>query len=639
MSSDSTIELRPRTAGQVLDDAWRLALADAPLLLAMAGLFAGPAVTALVLLLARPVPDALVARGILPGLAALLLPLTGLGSGACQELFRRRAAGERVRLGSCLRAALRRGPQHAAARALVLLGAGAIGLLVGGLAQVLTGPAFWVAVGVLLLILALPALSLWVSVGTVLPILATGDGRLLLALRDSARDARRQPIRSAAVILSRLPLLLLAVANLFLLIEVGLWVAGSLAGLDTAFLDVQLSPGNPVFLLGLVVLAWLALTPYFEASSFLLHLDNRVRHDGLDLVYRVRALFPPSDRPRVASAVLALVGLLLGSTPATAQDDRLTVVRDVRQGVQQLKNNVKTADPFPRDDRYEKQLRQLYERLPEDPPRPRWFAQALDGFDRLDRAATLRVLADLEEKLALLEDSLTAPPGREGVPPRTPEQIKQFEGAQEDSGAGKSKAAREDKERVRRDDPAEDGPERHAGGGGPGIVAPQTGFGLGLLGWIVLGALALAVLAVALFLFLRQSDAGEPTPAPTTESLPSPDVAALEPDEQSPAELWRRAERLARQGDYLGAVRCLYLAVLTHLHRADLIRYEKTRTNGEYLRQLGTAEGRGGLVEPFRRLTRLVEQKWYGERACAADDYDSCLELASELRSVASGGR
>ena len=41
MSTNTPIDLRPRTPGEILDDAWRLALADAPLLLALSGLFAG----------------------------------------------------------------------------------------------------------------------------------------------------------------------------------------------------------------------------------------------------------------------------------------------------------------------------------------------------------------------------------------------------------------------------------------------------------------------------------------------------------------------------------------------------------------------------------------------------------------------
>jgi hypothetical protein len=614
MPTDPTIDLRPRTAGEVLDDAWRLALAEAPLLLALSGLFAVPAVVAGLLLLMRPSPESALGQCALPALVAVLLPLTGLGSGACQELFRRRAAGERVTLCACLRAALRRAPQHAAGRALTLLG-----------------------IGLGMLVLALPGLTLWVSLGTLHPILTAGDGRLFAALRDSARDAQRQPARSGAVVLSRLPLLLLTVWNLFLLAEAALWVAIGPAALDVAFLDLLLSPKNPAFVISLVALAWLALAPYFEASSFLLYLDNRVRHEGLDLTYRVRSLFRTFDKGRVAVFLLALGGLLGGTAPARAADDRLTAVREVRQGVRRLIDEVKAADPFPRDRRYQARLRELSALMPPGQRHGSWFEKAVEDIGPLDRGGTLEVLDQLDERLALLEESLERPEDGEGRPERTRDEIKQLRpGGEDGKDAARSKSREhppEDRDKARRDDPGEDDPGPHPGGGGGGALGPQaSGTGLGSLGWALFGGLALAVLAGALVLFLRQRDRDEPARAPTTEALPSQQEPALEPDEQSPADLWRRAEALARRGEYLAAVRQLYLAVLTQLHRADLIRYDRTRTNGEYLRQLRAADGAGAVVDPFRRLTRLFEQKWYGERACAADDYDTCRELASEVR-------
>ena len=39
---ERTLDIRPRTTGQILDDAWRLALADAPLLLTLSSLFSVP---------------------------------------------------------------------------------------------------------------------------------------------------------------------------------------------------------------------------------------------------------------------------------------------------------------------------------------------------------------------------------------------------------------------------------------------------------------------------------------------------------------------------------------------------------------------------------------------------------------------
>src|SRR5207302_6693028 len=109
-----------------------------------------------------------------------------------------------------------------------------------------------------------------------------------------------------------------------------------------------------------------------------------------------------------------------------------------------------------------------------------------------------------------------------------------------------------------------------------------------------------------------------------TAAPEGPDLEAVltHPDEQSAAALWGEADELARKGRFLEALRNLYLAVLVQLHRANLIRYERTRTNGEYARQLRSKGD--NLHRPFKGLTGIFEVKWYGERACQPGDYDSC---------------
>jgi hypothetical protein len=95
---------------------------------------------------------------------------------------------------------------------------------------------------------------------------------------------------------------------------------------------------------------------------------------------------------------------------------------------------------------------------------------------------------------------------------------------------------------------------------------------------------------------------------------------------------------LARQGEFLEAVRRLYLAVLAQLHRSHLIRYEKTRTNGEYLRQVRLApEAPAELHASFGRLTWLFDQKWYGDRACDGQEYGACRALAEDVRAGVNG--
>jgi hypothetical protein len=52
--------------------------------------------------------------------AAVLLPLSGLGAGACQEAFHLWTEDRPATLGRCLRTALRRGVNHVTAEAMVL---------------------------------------------------------------------------------------------------------------------------------------------------------------------------------------------------------------------------------------------------------------------------------------------------------------------------------------------------------------------------------------------------------------------------------------------------------------------------------------------------------------------------------------
>src|SRR4051812_48459032 len=120
MASGAPLLTRPRSAGEILDDAWRLVFADFPLLFALAGLFLVPFFAVLLLLLAVPRPEGWLLRGAIPALAALLGVVTGIGSGACQEVFRRRAEGAVPEFGDCLKAALRRGFDHVVARALMV---------------------------------------------------------------------------------------------------------------------------------------------------------------------------------------------------------------------------------------------------------------------------------------------------------------------------------------------------------------------------------------------------------------------------------------------------------------------------------------------------------------------------------------
>src|SRR5262249_46809296 len=92
MVSRSEIDIRPRTTGEIMDDAWRLCLSDSLGLWLLAGMFHIP-LAILVLLLVTGRPESVLIKFLVPIGAALAVLWTGIGAGACQELFRRRPEG------------------------------------------------------------------------------------------------------------------------------------------------------------------------------------------------------------------------------------------------------------------------------------------------------------------------------------------------------------------------------------------------------------------------------------------------------------------------------------------------------------------------------------------------------------------
>lgn len=285
------MDLRPRTLGEILDDACRCALADAPLLLLFKALFLLPSFTLLLFLLAEPTPLG-IAKVWLPAIAALSLPLTGCSSGACQELFRRRAVGTSVEVRSCIVGALHRGVDHAAARAtmLVLTLPGPLMLIACFLpdaSPILRFLGFLFG-SLLTLLLCMP---LWSATTSLHPLLSAASPREDSLPSELRREAIAAPGKAALLVFLRVPLLFLLVVQLHLLGKIVLWAADNLAGLDTALLDVELQFfGNPVYTLALFLVGWLLLSPFFEACDFLLHTDIRTRQEGLDLQYRVQRL-------------------------------------------------------------------------------------------------------------------------------------------------------------------------------------------------------------------------------------------------------------------------------------------------------------------------------------------------------------
>jgi hypothetical protein len=386
-----------------------------------------------------------------------------------------------------------------------------------------------------------------------------------------------------------------------------------------------------------------------------LHLDTRTRQEGLDLFYRVQRVLPAGEQEGIASGrgpgraglvlLTAAAGLFVNGGAARAGEPPLDAVRAARGGVQEVRAEVKAADPYPGGARWEGRLRALGTRLGRagdgDARRFRWFDQALEGFADRQRDGALHVLTDLDRRLSLTEESLAPAAGAGGQPAPAPDDVKSLLRKQGPAGPRgearmreKKQAEREEEERreIERDDPA---PARQGGGGR--TAAPAAAGGFGLAGWVVLAGLAAAVLAVACLLFFSSRQGPRPAKAPVKEAPEKePGAPYPLPREKSAGELWRQAEALAGEGRFPEALRLLYLSVLFLLDRKHLLRYEPTRTNGEYVRQVRLSEqAPPALHDPFEQLTALFETKWYGDRACEAADYRAAAGLAGEVRDQA----
>ncbi|MBF0432632.1 MAG: hypothetical protein HQK83_15210, partial [Fibrobacteria bacterium] len=94
-------------------------------------------------------------------------------------------------------------------------------------------------------------------------------------------------------------------------------------------------------------------------------------------------------------------------------------------------------------------------------------------------------------------------------------------------------------------------------------------------------------------------------------------------------EWFELASTLAASGKYRGAIRALFLSVLSALSQQNLIILEKNRSNREYENQL-SLYGRkiSGLPTRFSHMVLLFENVWYGKGAAQEPEYDNMIELA-----------
>jgi len=146
----------------------------------------------------------------------------------------------------------------------------------------------------------------------------------------------------------------------------------------------------------------------------------------------------------------------------------------------------------------------------------------------------------------------------------------------------------------------------------------------------IFAAIGLAV-GLLLWLLLRGLTGKSADEIAASESGVS--EAPLAPDPMNalsrPPEGWAGlADELAAKGLFREAIRNLYLALLSRLHRDGAIDYDPSKSNWDYFRGF---KGPMTALTPFRELTRRFDFAWYGNLEVSATSWSTFRSITRQL--------
>lgn len=456
------------------------------------------------------------------------------------------------------------------------------------------------------------------------------------------------PSRHAAGWLKVAGLTQLVVAlNLHLGVNLALKAVTTLVAIDVTFAERFASLDNPVWIATLAAITFALFEPLRAASATLLLVDGRVRQEGLDLVAAVEQL-PLRRRGKGAAAIGAAL-LLLGAPLARAEDDWKGVYYPglERELADQPESSLAERLGSVGEECGLAEDSPTAARLPRLAALPQSEQASLSRF--VSRVESLAydaedcegALFELERGVALAEAalpdgdaasaredaaSILARPEFDRPGPEKPggDAVKDDPATDEEPPGWLAKAWRDFWEALWKW--LREGNERK-----PVQTSPSApGFDLGLTNAVVVGAviLVLAVLAALLLRGLKR-DGGAEVEAHVSglNEVPIAEdpMSALARAPEGWAEL---ADQLARQGQFRDAIRHLYLALLSRLHRDGAIDYDPAKSNWDYFRGF---RGPREALPPFRELTSRFDFAWYGHVDVSAAAYSAFRALTQPL--------
>ncbi len=156
------------------------------------------------------------------------------------------------------------------------------------------------------------------------------------------------------------------------------------------------------------------------------------------------------------------------------------------------------------------------------------------------------------------------------------------------------------------------------------ITTQSLGIGRALL--VGLGALALLGLLLYFWRGLRRS----------FSSQAELEVGAAIEEMLSASEALKKAQQLSSSGDFRQGVRYLYLSALLQLEEQGLLRYDRSRTNREILREVsravsGAVPQQPEILHNLREVIEVFDRVWYGYQPLTAADFEHYTDQVMRL--------
>lgn len=415
---------------------------------------------------------------------------------------------------------------------------------------------------------------------------------------------------------------LLLALNVNLMIALLLQLGRGLFGFDVTFLERFASMDNPTWVATVAAVTFALFEPVRAATSTLMLIDGRVRQEGLDLIAQVDQL-PRRKKPKgVALAIALALSLALPARAESALLERAAKVTDecsMRVDLGPLEREAVANDE-------QSSLTRLLVRV----ERRAYEDDDCEGAEA-DLREGLRLYAELRGQPAPIDAQDSAKrilSRREFQTAPAPEAEVDEPRVEEEPGwLAKLFKAFWEWLTKRRDADREANPEIELSAE-PAMAGANA---------VMIGAVVL-VAAVLLFILIRSFKRDKSNETELDESgglsqqpLDHDTMSAL----SKPPETWAGlADELAAKGEHREAIRHLYLALLSRLHRDGVIDYDPTLSNWEYLFAF---KGASSLKAGFKELTRRFDFAWYGNLGVDALAYAMFRKVAEPLLVPAEG--